>query len=170
MSTYTTHNYEDRNDTPPKRYVMVDLTDLRHRYEHLYELYKRAVSDAGQIPVSDHGKFTHRMFFQLLYYSMGYYDHDDFYQYCRWSMIDSDYLDDFLMDVEVTTQEYFTDIYGDYYRWCSDMAFYREPHIRDPMIVVFLSKALYDFIKPEGTDIDFPWYCYGINHKHDGWR
>ena len=158
MSTYITER--DHLDDPLMRYVMVDLTDLRERYEYLYRLYQASVKDHDDLLLSE--AFTHRMFFQLLYYAMGCYDHEGFYQYGRWAMMDSDHLDDFLVDIEVATQEYFMEIYGEQYTWLSQMAFYRVPRIDDPMMVVMVTRATYDYERPEGRDVQFPWYCYRI--------
>lgn len=164
----------DRPEDGQYRRVLVDLHPLAERIEALYNDYIGAAQSHLDVILTE--TWSQRKFFDILYFMMGHYDEDLFVQYLRWSMVDSDLVDDYINDASQLIQEYFMDIYGIYYDWLTNMAFYRQPGISDPLIVVFIHITDYRLYRPEGKDNQFPWFLYGLRdvtdryHTHQRYR
>lgn len=160
----TRERIDKPNDRSHRR-VLVDLHPLAERVEDLYHDYIGTAESHLDVMLTEN--WTQRKFFDILYFVMGHYDEDLFAQYLRWSMIDSDLVDDYIADASQLIQEYFMEIYGVHYEWLSNMAFYRQPGIEDPLILVFIHMTDYRIHHPEGKDTHFPWFLYGLRDVSD---
>lgn len=156
------------DEGPMLRRVLVDLNPLKDKIEILYDQYIHSAKSHFELVTSE--DFSQRKFFDILYYTMGLYEEETFIQYLRWSMVDSDLVEDYLQDAARTIEDEFIELYGVGYRWLGEMAFYQISKIRDPMFVIFIDRNDYRINRPEGEGVSFPWFLYGLRAMRDRYR